>query len=156
MLIADLLLVRWQVLLGLLSRWVINNPLVPIPLNIVCWLNLNIVFWREIKIPTSSGQRLAQTKERERELLTIFWDHWHWVFILGLAPQQVLLYDLTLHCPRVTEKTISFLEDNELGDLLEGRDPNPKHSPIHIVLSSSHKINLLKEPIAACKYSEER
>jgi hypothetical protein len=131
--ITDLLLVRWQVLLKLLSRWVINNPLVPIPLNIVCRLNLNIVFWREIEIPTCSGQRLAQTKERERKLLTIFRDHRHWVFILGLTPQQVLLYDLALHGPRITEETISFREDNELGDLLKGRDPNPEQSPIHIV-----------------------
>ena len=55
MLIADLLLVRWQVLLGLLRRWVIDNPLVPIPMNIVCWLNLDIAFWWEIEIPPAAG-----------------------------------------------------------------------------------------------------
>jgi hypothetical protein len=132
--ITDLLLVRWQVLLKLLSRWIINNPLVPVPLNIVCRLNLNIILWREVKVPSRSGQRLAQTTEREWKLLTIFKDHQNWVFILGLTTQQVLLDDLALHSPRITEETISFRKDNELRDLLKGRDPNPKHSPIHIVL----------------------
>jgi hypothetical protein len=70
--VANLLLVRWQVLLGLLRWWVIDNPLVPIPLNIICWLNRDIAFWREIEIPPRSRHRLTQTKELEGELLTIF------------------------------------------------------------------------------------
>jgi hypothetical protein len=76
--VADLLLVRWQVqmrLLRLLYRWIINNPLVPISLNVVCWLSLDIVFWREIKILAHSRHRLTQTKKLKRELLTILRDH---------------------------------------------------------------------------------
>jgi hypothetical protein len=47
--VADLLLVRWLVQMGLLrllNRRNINNPLVPITLNVVCRLSLYIVFWR--------------------------------------------------------------------------------------------------------------
>ena len=94
-----MLLVRWQVLLGLLRRWVIDNPLVLIPLNIVCWLNLDIAFWREIEIPPRSRHRLTKTKELEGELLTIFRGHWNRIFILGLPPQQGLLNDFTLNYP---------------------------------------------------------
>jgi hypothetical protein len=50
-----------------------------------------------------------------------------------MAPQQGLLNDFTLHCPRVTDKAISLRKNNELRDLLERRDPNPKHSPVNIV-----------------------
>jgi hypothetical protein len=60
--------------------------LVPISLNVVCWLGLDIVFWREIKIPAHSRHRLTQTKKLKRELLTILQDHWHRILILRLTP----------------------------------------------------------------------
>jgi hypothetical protein len=154
--ITDLLLVRWQVLLKLLSRWIINNPLVPVPLNIVCRLNLNIIFWREVKVPSRSGQRLAQTKEREWELLAIFRDHRNWVFILGLTPRKFCW--MISHCtvqesprkPLASEKTMNWGTSS--------RDVTRTLSIVLFTLcmSSSHKINLPNEPIAACKYSEER
>jgi hypothetical protein len=128
-----MLLIRLQVLLKLLCRRSINNPLIPFPLNIICRLNLNILPWREVKVPSRSGQRLAQTKEREGKLLTIFRDHRNWVFILRLTTQQILLNDLALHSPGISEETICFRKDNELGDFLKRCDPNPKHSPSHIV-----------------------
>ena len=109
--VADLLLVRWQVqmrLLRLLNRWNINNPLVPVTLNVVCRLSLNVVFWWEIKISSHRRHRLTQTKKLKRELLTIRRGHWHRVLILGLTSQQSLLVDLALHRPRVPNKAISI------------------------------------------------
>jgi hypothetical protein len=106
--VADLLLVRWQVLLGLLDRRCIHNPLVPVPLNIISWLGLGIVFRWQIEVPPRSRHRLTQTKELEGKLLTILRGHRNWVLVLGLTPQQGLLDDFALNCPRVTNKAISF------------------------------------------------
>jgi hypothetical protein len=97
--IADLLLVRWQVQMGLLHGWIINNPLVSISLNVVCWLGLDIVFWRVIKIPARSRHRLTQTKKLKWKLLTILQDHWHRVLILRLTPSKVcwMISHCTVH-----------------------------------------------------------
>jgi hypothetical protein len=67
--VAHLLLVRWLVQMGLLrllNRRNINNLLVPITLNVVCRLSLNVVFWWEIKIPTHCRHRLTQTKKTQK------------------------------------------------------------------------------------------
>jgi hypothetical protein len=87
--VADLLLVRWQVLLRQLHRRCIHNPLVPVPLNIISWLGLGIVIRRQIEIPPRSRHRLTQTKELKGKLLTILRGHRNRVLILGLAPSKV-------------------------------------------------------------------
>jgi hypothetical protein len=131
--VADLLLLRLNVLLNLLRRLSINNPLIPFSLNIVFRLSLNILLWREVKVQTHSRHRLTQAKKSKRKLLTIFKDHRDWIFILGLTTKQILLDDLALHSPRIPKKTFSFRKDNELRDFFKRRDTDPKQSPGHIV-----------------------
>jgi hypothetical protein len=66
MLIANLLLVWLHIILNLLSWLNIDDPLVPLSLNIFFRLNLiipQIQNWREIKVKTGSTQWLTKTKE---------------------------------------------------------------------------------------------
>jgi hypothetical protein len=100
--VADLLLIRWLVQKGLLrwlNRRIIDNPLVPVTLNVACRLSLNVVIWWKIKISARRRHRLTQTKKLKRKLLPIRRGHWHRVLILRLTSQQSLLDDLTLHRP---------------------------------------------------------
>jgi hypothetical protein len=65
--VADLLLLSLNVLLNLMSRLSINNPLILFSLNIVFRLSLNILLWREVKVQTHSRHRLTQAKKKREE-----------------------------------------------------------------------------------------
>jgi hypothetical protein len=111
------LFIRLNGLWDLLIRLNVFYPLIPIPLGVVILLSRQITsqrLRREIEVKASRWQRLTQTKENQRELLTIFRSMRNRILVLSLPSKKVLLYNFTLDCPRISNETICLRKNNEL------------------------------------------